>query len=155
MAHSLTVVLTLALAGAAAFSPARPAMMRAPSVRASRFSRVAMQEDEETIEPTSDSSSMAEEPMVPTMTPPAGWKAVDELWSDDKKADFRVEGGKTLKTFKNIFIIAIILVAIIVIFEGFYFVVHSKNPDVSLTTTATTSPETPKQKIAMDDVFHL
>jgi hypothetical protein len=32
--------------------------------------------------------------------PPAGWQAVKEdLWSADKKADIRIEGGKTLKTF--------------------------------------------------------
>jgi len=31
---------------------------------------------------------------------PAGWTAVkEELWSADKKADIRIEGGKTLKTF--------------------------------------------------------
>jgi hypothetical protein len=33
--------------------------------------------------------------------PPAGWQAVkEELWSDDKKANIRIEGGSTLKTFK-------------------------------------------------------
>ena len=31
---------------------------------------------------------------------PAGWQAVKEdLWTPDKKADIRIEGGKTLKTF--------------------------------------------------------
>lgn len=31
---------------------------------------------------------------------PPGWEAVPEdLWGDDKKADIRIEGGKTLKTF--------------------------------------------------------
>jgi hypothetical protein len=35
------------------------------------------------------------------VVPPPGWVAVDEeLWSPDKKADIRIEGGKTLKTWK-------------------------------------------------------
>jgi len=32
---------------------------------------------------------------------PEGWEAVpEELWSEDKKPDIRIEGGQTLKTFK-------------------------------------------------------
>jgi hypothetical protein len=35
------------------------------------------------------------------MQPPEGWQEVKpELWSPDKKADIRIEGGDTLKTFK-------------------------------------------------------
>jgi hypothetical protein len=35
------------------------------------------------------------------LAPPPGWQAVEgELWSPDKTADIRIEGGKTLKTFK-------------------------------------------------------
>ena len=36
------------------------------------------------------------------LTPPKGWKQVpeEELWGPDKKADMRIEGGSTLKTFK-------------------------------------------------------
>jgi len=36
----------------------------------------------------------------PAIEPPPGWEAVEELWSPDKKADIRIEGGDTLRTFQ-------------------------------------------------------
>ena len=47
-----------------------------------------------------DVEGPAEEEPVDVSTPPAGWEAVEELWPADKKANMRIEGGSTLKTFK-------------------------------------------------------
>jgi len=39
--------------------------------------------------------------LVMQISPPEGWQEVKaELWGPDKKTDIRIEGGKTLKTFK-------------------------------------------------------
>jgi len=58
---------------------AGPSVVSRSAVGAQRSAAVFMQED---------------------AAPPAGWQAVKEdLWSADKKADIRIEGGKTLKTF--------------------------------------------------------
>jgi len=39
--------------------------------------------------------------MTAPVAPPEGWQEVkEELWSPDKKANIRIEGGSTLKTFK-------------------------------------------------------
>ena len=44
--------------------------------------------------------SPAEDP-ASDLAPPPGWEEVkEELWSPDKKANIRIEGGSTLKTFK-------------------------------------------------------
>jgi len=46
-------------------------------------------------------SGAAPEAAAEPLTPPAGWQAVEtDLWPPEKKADMRIEGGKTLKTFK-------------------------------------------------------
>ena len=69
----------------------------APLVAQSRLARVsALRLEEE-----GEAEEVEEEAeVVAVQEPPAGWKAVPELWSDDKKADIRIEGGSTLKTFQ-------------------------------------------------------
>lgn len=44
-------------------------------------------------------TAMRNSPPRMALETPAGWEAV-ELWSPDKRADIRIEGGKTLRTWK-------------------------------------------------------
>lgn len=63
----------------------------------------AAEEPDDTLEEVAVDAALEEtaaKAAAAAMTAPAGWEDVTELWSDDKKADIRIEGGGTLKTFK-------------------------------------------------------
>jgi hypothetical protein len=111
----LAINLALLLGSAGAFMVASPfsarataATIQSPDHAAPAMARLAsapfMQEEAAgdaaaEPEPEPEPEEVAEAP-VATMTPPPGWMAVEEIWDPSKKANIRVEGGKTLKTFK-------------------------------------------------------
>jgi len=94
------------LGSAGAFMVAMPLSARTPAVSshmAPAMLRLAtlgplMQEGE----PTEEAAKMEvdQAPVGGGLSAPEGWVEVkEELWSEDKKADIRIEGGDTLKTF--------------------------------------------------------
>jgi hypothetical protein len=96
--NSQLLIVLAALASASAFRVSVPAA-RGVAALASRTAAVGragiiLAESKDEAEPEVPKAAEA-------ITPPAGWMAVEEdIWTDDKQATERVEGGQTLKTFK-------------------------------------------------------
>jgi hypothetical protein len=90
MQYTTIAVAALSLAsGASAFSIA-------PACRAPRSSVLRMAEEEEAPKASAAAAAAA----AAAVAPKGMVKVKEQLWSPDQKADIRIEGGSTLKTFK-------------------------------------------------------